>query len=198
MKKKLLTGIITLAAALVCTVGFATANKQEANACSFFKRVSVKKCAMTLSENNVQWDGTAKEPQVRLNYKGEDLEQGKDFVVEYRNNIDAGTATVKVKGKGDYRGSQKMNFNIQGINFSQECIVEIDNGKVNVYYKGEKLSEGNYSVYKLKNEKLKTSVEGVGGSLNTYDVTTTYVVSGKGEFEGSITKVVESFDVRFE
>ena len=198
MKKRVLVGVITLAAALVCTAGFAAVNKQDAKASSFFSRTSVKKCAVTLSEDNYVWDGQAKEPEVRVNYLGEDLEAGVDYVVEYQNNVDSGTATVKVKGKGDYRGSQKAKFRIQGLDISKECQIEVNNDKVSVFFKGEQLPEGYYSVTKLETKKLISSIEGVDGFLNTYEVEKNYIITGKGAFEGTVTKKVKVPELVYE
>ena len=36
-----------------------------------------------------------------------------DYTLTYKNNINVGTATVIIKGKGTYSGSLKLNFKIQ-------------------------------------------------------------------------------------
>ena len=40
------------------------------------------------------------------------LSKGTDYTVEYRNNLNAGTATVTLTGKGNYAGSVEIKFNI--------------------------------------------------------------------------------------
>ncbi len=44
---------------------------------------------------------------------GNELVKGRDYDVLYSNNIDAGTATVFIRGTGDYRGLYKKTFTIR-------------------------------------------------------------------------------------
>ena len=67
------------------------------------------------------YDGTAKEPLVTVRIDGRTLEYKKDYDLEYENNIDAGTATIKVvpyenpndPGKAQYSGSKEITFTIE-------------------------------------------------------------------------------------
>ncbi|MEY8459927.1 fibronectin type III domain-containing protein [Eggerthellaceae bacterium 24-137] len=56
---------------------------------------------VTLSGTSFVYDGTAKRPTVTI----PGLEPGFDYRVDYRDNVQAGTATVYVTGLRDYRGS---------------------------------------------------------------------------------------------
>ena len=40
------------------------------------------------------------------------LEEGTDYILSYKNNINAGTATVTITGEGDYCGSRSLKFKI--------------------------------------------------------------------------------------
>ncbi len=40
------------------------------------------------------------------------LTEGKDYTVEYKDNVNAGTATVTIAGTGDYIGTREINFEI--------------------------------------------------------------------------------------
>ena len=199
--KRVITGLVTLMVALAFTVGFAAQNKQDAKACGFldyFKRISVKKCAVTLVPDSYSWTGQECKPEVKVNYMGKDLTQGVDYVIEYRNNIDAGRATVVVKGKGDYRGTQKVNFKINGIRLDTECTATVSKGKVTVYHKGQILGENCYRVSPLEQRELVSVVEGHNGNLNTYKVTTTYYIYGKGMYEGSISVKEVTTELKYE
>ena len=57
----------------------------------------------------------------------EGLTEGVDFTVEYTNNVEAGTATVTIKGIGNYTGTITMNFEI-----IEEVIVE-EKGIIQIY-----------------------------------------------------------------
>lgn len=52
------------------------------------------------------------QPEPRVTYGGNLLNQGTDYTVSYRNNVNAGTAEVTVTGMGSYMGSVTTKFNI--------------------------------------------------------------------------------------
>ena len=82
-KKKGLLVIFTLFLVMACTMGIALKEKQEAKACKYFKRISLKKCEVTLSQEEYIWNGQECKPDVSIKYQGIDLELNKDFEVKY-------------------------------------------------------------------------------------------------------------------
>ncbi len=72
-------------------------------------------------------------PKVVLN--GKTLKNGTDYTLSYKNNLSAGSATVKIVGKGKYTGTITKTFQIKPINIST-CKVKLSttactyNGKV--------------------------------------------------------------------
>ncbi|MCD7884658.1 MAG: leucine-rich repeat protein [Lachnospiraceae bacterium] len=70
-------------------------------------------CTATLSATSYTYDGTAKKPTVEVKNGSETLAAGTDYTVSYSNNTNAGTATVTVKGKGNYEGSITKTFTIK-------------------------------------------------------------------------------------
>ena len=190
---------------MVLTVAIAMGAKKEAKAMdfSFFdkSRISVDKCAITLLEDDIPWTGDEIEPKVRVNYKGTDLQEGVDYILTYRNNVDAGdAASVKITGKGDYKGKETVRFTIKGIDIKEDCIVSINQNEVKVYYNGRLLIEDKeYWVNDaLKQEVLKESIKVGNKKLNTYEVTQYICVSGKGQFTGTVTEVFKTVTQRYE
>lgn len=61
---------------------------------------------------DVTYDTKAHTPEVTVTFNGSPLEAGKDYDVAYTNNINAGTATVTVTGKGNFTGTASKNFAI--------------------------------------------------------------------------------------
>lgn len=58
------------------------------------------------------YTGKALKPEVKV-YDGEDLlVKNKDYTVSYVNNVNAGTATAKIKGKGNYSETLTKDFTI--------------------------------------------------------------------------------------
>lgn len=72
----------------------------------------------TLTEYKIEpvqkviYTGKQQKPDVRATYKGKNLTEGVDYTVDYSNNINAGNATAKIIGKGNYKGSKSVNFEI--------------------------------------------------------------------------------------
>ena len=74
--------------------------------------ILISNAQVTLSEDSYVYDGTAKTPQVTVTLDGAELVQDTDYTVEYKNNTDAGTAQVVVKGCGLYSGTVQKAFEI--------------------------------------------------------------------------------------
>ena len=65
-----------------------------------------------LSATSYIYDGKAKTPGVTVKDGTKTLVNGTDYTVKYSNNVNVGTATVTVTGKGNYTGSKSTNFKI--------------------------------------------------------------------------------------
>lgn len=78
-------------------------------------RASISEKSISLSEYQDVFDGKEKKPEVII----EGLTEGKDFCVEYFNNINAGNAMVTVEGMGNYCGSIKQYFTISKVILSE-------------------------------------------------------------------------------
>lgn len=72
-----------------------------------------KKCKVTLSATTYVYDGNFKMPDVKVTYDGKKLKLNTDYSLMYKNNRDAGTASVTVIGKGYYTNSKKVNYTIK-------------------------------------------------------------------------------------
>lgn len=68
---------------------------------------------VTLSETAYTYDGTARTPAVTVKMNSDILKNDTDYIVEYANNVNPGTATVTVIGKGSYTGSVSALFTIK-------------------------------------------------------------------------------------
>ncbi len=80
-------------------------------------------CSAELSQSEYTYDGTEKKPDVTVKDKNKELRKGTDYTIEYSNNINVGTATVTIVGKGNYEGTISKTFtivqaNVQGTNVS--------------------------------------------------------------------------------
>ena len=190
MKKKGLFFIVTLVFVVACTWCVGVANMKEASACGYFKRISLKKCIISLEETEFEWTGQECKPAVSVSYMGNALTEGIDYVVSYKRNIDAGEGKVIVKGIGDYRSKVKTKFRIKGLDFKSSCDVILDdaNRNVKVYYKGKEVDSRFYAFYYLEDRQVMQEQVGPSGNYYIYNVVRTYTVMGKGPFEGTVIK----------
>lgn len=78
---------------------------------------TVKVTAADISKASVQvssqeYTGSALTPKPTVTYDDEELEEGVDYTLSYKNNTALGTATVMVKGKGNFTGTTSAQFRI--------------------------------------------------------------------------------------
>lgn len=79
-----------------------------------------------------EWDYTGEEikPEVKVKDGGKVLVEGTDYTVEYTNNVAPGTATVTVKGIGNYKGLVEKTFTITSKYYYVTGVVRFSSGRV--------------------------------------------------------------------
>ena len=69
---------------------------------------------VSLSKDTFLYDGNACKPEVTVSYRKDTvLEQGIDYTLSYEKNVNAGTATAVISGKGLFHGTIRKDFTIQ-------------------------------------------------------------------------------------
>ena len=148
--------------------------------------------------------GVAIEPEltvtVTLGETQKVLKQGEDYMVEYTNNINVGTATATVTGTGNYTGTKTANFNITGKAIT-DAIVTLE--PESFTYDGTPQTPTVTVAYKIDEQTTKTLTENTDYTISYKKVdgetTTTVtsptdageynvVVTGKGNYSGTATK----------
>jgi len=76
-----------------------------------------------LSAESFDYTGAAIEPEVTVTYEGTVLVKDTDYTVEYRDNINAGTATAAITGIGAYTGTLEKTFEIHKYGADGYCEV---------------------------------------------------------------------------
>lgn len=84
--------------------------------------VSLADCTVTLMPESASFTGTEITPQITVMHGPKRLTPGTDYTVTTANNINAGTATVTIKGKGDYTGEIKKTFTIAAQDISKASV----------------------------------------------------------------------------
>ena len=72
----------------------------------------IKSENVAVADNGYVYNGKQRKPKVTVTYDNKTLTLNKDYTVTYSNNINAGKATVTVKGKGSYIGTVAKKFTI--------------------------------------------------------------------------------------
>ena len=136
---------------------------------------------ITLDNNTFVYDGTEKEPGVTIKVNGVTLEEGKDYDVSYKNNKDAGTATVTITGKGNYEGSSSTkDFTIT------KRPLEITAGSASKVYNGTALTSSAFSITSgtslAPDQTLSVTTSGTITNVGTTsNVIATYNIYHNGE-----------------
>jgi hypothetical protein len=76
------------------------------------KKVSIRKCTISLSKTTYIYNGKEKKPSVTVTYDGKKLKKNKDYSVSYSDNVEIGSATVTITGINGYKGSVTKTYKI--------------------------------------------------------------------------------------
>lgn len=138
----------------------------------------------TLSNVAAQaFTGMQIKPQISAVYAGKTLTAGTDYTVAYTNNVNAGTASITLTGKGNYTGTASKSFTINPVSFAN-CTV----GNISAQaYTGAALTP-----VPSVSWNSKTLVSGTDYTVtytkNTDVGTASVALTGKGNYSGSVTK----------
>lgn len=110
------------------------------------------------------------------------LVQDTDYTVSYKNNTNAGTASLTVTGKGKYTGSVKKTFTIKPASVSNAVIT----GVKDKVYTGKALTQA--ITVKVGSKKLEAGTDYTESYKNNKNVgTATLTIKGKGNYTGTAT-----------
>lgn len=74
--------------------------------------INIAKATVTGVEPTYPYTGKEVKPNINVTLDGQELRKNTDYTVEYINNVNAGTATVKIRGNGAYEGNKIAKFTI--------------------------------------------------------------------------------------
>ena len=142
------------------------------------------------------YTGKAIKPDLVMTYEGRQLKPGADYSVQYKNNKEAGIATVIITGKGDFAGVREETFEITGISMLDTDIYDLQES---YYYTGSAIkptlriyySRGSSDVALSTLLKLNTDYQ-VTYENNKEVGLATITIKGKGKYCGTI---VQNFEI---
>lgn len=129
---------------------------------------------------NQSYTGSELTPLPTITYNGKSLTKDVDFKATYSNNVNKGTATVKVAGIGNFNGSKTITFAISSRNMSDVSVAAIAAQK----YTGNSLTPTVTATYNNKTLVANTDYT-VSYSDNVNAGTAAIKLSGKNNFTGT-------------
>lgn len=88
--------------------------------------IPLNKCRFSYNAESSIYTGSPIELDMKVNYEGKQLEKGKNYdVVEYIDNVNAGTAYVVLQGKGRFTDTCKVSFKIVPRNITEADFPQI-------------------------------------------------------------------------
>ena len=168
----------------------------------FYRTITVTKGTEDKGEISVEaiadqtYTGSALMPKVVVKAGSKVLTQNVDYTVSYSNNVNVGTASVKITGKGSYKGSYTENFKIVACSIAQATCSKI----ADQTYSGKAI-EPTFTVT-YKNRTLRKGTDYTVSFKDNVNIgTATVIITGKGNFEGTkeITfKITEPSEITVE
>lgn len=141
------------------------------------------KNAVITYNNSLTYNGSTLSPAVTVKYGNATLKKNTDYTVAYSNNVNAGTGTITITGKGIYGGSVKKTFTIKRLGISATAV----SGTGNKIYTGSAIKP--VPAVKVGGRTLKNGTDfTVSYKNNTEPGTATLIVTGKGNYSGSVAK----------
>lgn len=147
--------------------------------------VSISKCTIALSTTSCTYSYCERKPVVTVKNGSKTLENGTDYKLTYKNNINPGTATVTITGKGSYTGSVEKKFTVNKRDIST---TDITLSSKHYTYSGNAKKPTVTATYN-SHTLVKDTDYTVTYKNNTNVGTATVTITGTGKyFTGSVTK----------
>ena len=175
-----------------------TQEEKEANIKIIINRIDITEITLNNIES-VNYDGTEHEPEPAVVLKGKTLKKDVEFEYSYLNNKNAGTATVKVTGIGNYVGEITKTFTINRVNavntsivgatltyntLNQSLVESVNISNSHVYYSvGTMINSENY-------ENIGSETRPTRSEAGTYTVYYYAPSDNYNEVSGSITSII--------
>lgn len=152
------------------------------------KTVNDSAFTATFSQTYV-YNRVAQTPKPAIKWTAQDvtLVESTDFTYSWANNVNAGTASVTITGKGNYKDSKTFNFTIEQKNVNDSDFTADFKGATYIYNRAEQKPEPTIN-WTSKSYALVKGTEfdfryenNVNAGVNTAKV----IIDGKGNYKGT-------------
>ena len=140
-------------------------------------------CSIQLKQKDFTYTGKAIVPEFEVWDGDRVLVEGTDFSVSFKNNTNAGMASIVAKGIGSYYGTIENEFNIKRVDISDAEVSRLSDQP----YTGKPIVLK--PMVSLNGSALRENTDySISISNNTEIGTATLTVNGKGNYAGKIEK----------
>lgn len=152
----------------------------------------IANCKVTLSKSSYTYNKKASRPEVTVKDGSKKLRAGTHYTVKYSANVSAGTAKVKITGKGKYSGSVTKTYKIIKAPQSIKCAKSfVKRSKSKPFKLNAKRTAGDGKLtYKSSNKRVATvSSSGTVTIKGTGKATITVTAKGTRNYKAKSVKV---------
>lgn len=151
-------------------------------------KTDMEDCTMSVGEIVPVYNGSARTIPVTIEYNGNQLTENIDYTLTYKDNVNAGTATVTATGMGEYTGNISRQFEIQPVDINSDIITK-DFSNIKESYEYIIMEIMTPIKLKINNVLLAVGIDyTVDYQNNLYPGTATVTFTGQGNYKGTITK----------
>lgn len=128
------------------------------------------------------YTGSTLTPDPKVTFEGKTLVKDVDYVISYKDNVNAGTASMTIAGKGAYAGSKTLTFRIVAASMAKASVDAI----ADQVFAGKSLTPK--PVVKLGEKALKEGADyALSYQANVNAGTASVTITGKGSLSGTKT-----------
>ena len=144
---------------------------------------------------NKTYSGSAQTQNLTLSDLGGTLVENTDYTVSYSNNTNAGTATISITGKGNYTGTITPTFEITPLELADSSDFYLSYLDQITYraWEGGGAFTPKVRLYYISQEQTEGKDYTVAYSNNTNAGMGSVIVTGMGNFTGTLTGPLEIF-----
>ena len=139
------------------------------------KEIADSNVTITINPTSFTYNGAEQKAIPTIRYGNKTLVEGTDYILNYKDNVNAGTATVTITAKGNYKGSVSKTYTIA------KGSITVTAGTSSKTYDGKALTNSTTTI--------------TSGALGTGDTITT-TTSGSITDVGSVNNVVSSVVIK--
>ena len=173
---------------------------------------------ISLDKSTYTYTGKAHTPVPTVVYDGKTLRNGTDYTVAYKNNTNAGTGTIVLTGKGDFKGNINKSFTIgkaanpmnavgrtaklkvrklkkKAQTVTAAAAVSVANAKGTVTYKLDSVSKAKYKKYFKVSSAGRITVK-KKLKKGTYTLKISVTDAGNGNYNPATRQVIVKIKVK--